>query len=165
MVSAGVDLRDFVADVLHRCLEANLIEKLPKGCEAGYMLADALTDAGVRVSVDPEPTSMVLERPVLTIDPRRQFGRVCVGGSRIPAETLGEMVAAGDSVDELAEAYEVTRDEVLLACLWYQWDCETMRAKRQQRTAKAWREWALVASRVLGGWEPGPLTDPPDLKG
>jgi hypothetical protein len=50
-VSAGVDLRDFVADVLHRCLEANVLDKLPAGCEAGYLLADALTAAGVRFAV------------------------------------------------------------------------------------------------------------------
>lgn len=51
-MSAGVDLRDFVADVLHRCLEVNVLGPLPEGCEAGYMLHDALVDAGVNLSVE-----------------------------------------------------------------------------------------------------------------
>lgn len=107
--------------------------------------------------------------PVLTIDPRRQFGRVCIEGTRVPAESVAACVAGGDSVDETADNYNVTRDQVLLACWWYAWNVEG-RGKFAKAIRAAWNgedyetSWTTRAIRVLGGHEPGPLEDPPEVK-
>lgn len=98
--------------------------------------------------------------PVITCDPRIQFGRPCIAGTRITAETIAEMAWAGDTVDGLANAYEIRRLDVLWCCAW--WVIEGgLRPKRGERRAR-WSLWADDAIRVLGGWEPGPLCDPDD---
>lgn len=99
--------------------------------------------------------------PPLTIDPRRQFGRVCLNGSRTPAECIAEGVWAGEDVDQTADDYGTTREEVLLACWW--WVLESghfgeCRGKRKRQ----WRMWAEHAQMVLGGWRKGTKLCDPD---
>lgn len=107
--------------------------------------------------------------PILTIDPKRQFGRVCIEGTRVPAEVVGEAVAGGDSVDDVARDYDVTREQVLLACWWYAVYVEG-HGKFTKAVRAAWlggdyeASWATRALRVLGGHDPGPLEDPPEVK-
>ena len=115
-------------------------------------------------------TGMTVDAPVLTIDPSRQFGRVCIEGSRIPAEVIAENVAAGDSVDEVAEGYAITRDQVLLAC-WWQVEVERMRRSRS-KSAKAllaaWGPWAdnVENFKALARWRDaeGECPDPPEIR-
>lgn len=107
--------------------------------------------------------------PILTIDPRRQFGRVCIGGTRVPADVVAQCVAAGDSVDATADNYGVTRDQVLLACWWYAEEVSA-RSKLGKSIKDAWigdhgdDSWANRALWVLGGHGSGPLEDPPEVK-
>lgn len=107
------------------------------------------------------------DRPVLTIDPALQFGRVCVENTRIPAESIAECVAAGDSVDEVAADYAITREHVLLAC-WWEVQVERARrsqSKRSRKLLEAWGEWADEhVIPCLGGWDGhGPCEDPPPV--
>ena len=54
---------------------------------------------------------------VITIDPEVCNGRPAVRGKRIAVQSLLEFLAAGDSVDEVLQAFPVlTRDDVQ-ACL------------------------------------------------
>lgn len=107
--------------------------------------------------------------PVLTIDPKRQFGRVCIEGTRVPAEVVAQCVAAGDSVDETADDYGITRDQVLLACWWYA-TSGAGRSKFDRAIRAAWigedleASWTTRAAMVLGGHASGPLEDPPEVK-
>lgn len=111
------------------------------------------------------------DRPVLTIDPGMQFGAVCMAGTRVPADSVAGSVAAGDSVDAVAEDYGVTREEVLVACWWHVTDGEAARsrAKWALSVRRAWGDgrlagsWAHNAAMILGGHRPGPLADPPDV--
>lgn len=111
------------------------------------------------------PLSPAESRAVLTIDPRRQFGRVCVEGTRVPADAIAKNVAAGDGVDRVADDYQITREQVLLCCLWYSWECLSIRRNFERKVAKAWDKWADEALYVLGGHKPGPLADPPEIDG
>ncbi len=104
-----------------------------------------------------------MKRPVLVIDPRIQFGQVCIARTRVPADAVAGCVSAGDSVDAVASDYQVSRDEVLLACLWYGWSCQNSRHVWDRKVAAAWEEWLDEAVSVLGGHKPGPLRDPPNV--
>lgn len=101
----------------------------------------------------PEPAAEDDERRYLTIDPRRSFGAVCVRHTRVRAETLAGYVYAGDSVDSVADDYDLDRVDVLMAC-WY--------CARHDPDFKRWRKWGERAGHHLGGWEPlADLPDPP----
>ncbi len=54
----------------------------------------------------------------VTLQPRVQFGAPCVKGTRIPTRALAGMVAAGDSVDWVARAYQLKPETVQAACDW-----------------------------------------------
>lgn len=79
----------------------------------------ALEAEQIRIVARPEIPVTLHDEPVLSIDPRRQFGKVCIIGTRVPADSVAGCVAAGDSVDEVAEDYGVSRDQVLTACWWW----------------------------------------------
>ena len=105
------------------------------------------------------------ERPHLVIDPKVQFGRVCVPGTRIPAESLAEFVMAGDSVEHAAWAYDVTREDVLVSCWWeleqINLKAPSYRTKAERRTMDAWEDWWADVYRLP--WSEIP--DPPRPEG
>lgn len=116
------------------------------------------------------------DTPPLTIDPARQFGRVCITGTRVPAESVAWSMWAENDPDEssgchdgaagTADDYGVTRNEVLLATAWFvhEGHLATIRGKRA-RKAK-WEAWALHAWSVFGGWDKRTrkLCDPDDFQ-
>lgn len=103
------------------------------------------------------------DRPHLSIDPAVQFGRVCVPGTRIPADALSGCVAGGDSVDAVAADYEVSRKEVLLCCWWAVMDALSQRRPTvyEKSLRNEWRDWANKAQWVMGGHADGVIPDPP----
>lgn len=52
---------------------------------------------------------------VVTIDAEIQGGAPVIRGTRVPVSILVEAVAAGDTVDEVAQQYRVTTDQVRAA--------------------------------------------------
>ncbi len=52
------------------------------------------------------------------LNPRIQFGRPCVAGTRIPTADLVGMVEAGDAVAFLAESYGIASEQVNEAVAW-----------------------------------------------
>lgn len=97
------------------------------------------------------------ERPILSISPAMQGGSVCIHGTRIPAEVIGGCVFAGDSVDAVADGYQLDRQEVLLACWWYV--RERYADRKVRRRWGSWYEQAHLhfAQRL----HPDKLDDPP----
>ena len=102
------------------------------------------------------------QRPFISADPAVQFGQPCLNGTRIPARNLAEMVAAGDSVEDTAWAYNTTRAEVLVCC-WYiarhdEGDGHGLRTKLR----RAWRPWAEQWHQQLarGEWDDVPDPEP-----
>lgn len=87
----------------------------------------------------------------LTIDPGRQFGRVCVNGTRIPATIIAENVRAGDDMGSLVSDYGISRTDVLLCCWW--WVDEGHLGQRRGNRKVKWHLWADRAHSALGGWE------------
>ena len=107
-----------------------------------------------------------MTRPFLTIDPGMQFGRVCLNHTRTPADVVAECVFAGDPVDYIADAYGLTREDVLLACWWVTFDAtvrpKSRRTASEQRLVERWGPWCELVHASLGGWsdQPTPI-DPP----
>ena len=56
--------------------------------------------------------------PAVLIDPEVQFGAPCIEGTRIETRSLWSLKEAGDSVESLAEAFSVRRDQVAGAIEW-----------------------------------------------
>ena len=69
-------------------------------------------DNDTRVATSWEPVHGVV------LQPRVQFGAPCIKGTRIPTRTISWMVKAGDSVDWIAAAYDISSDDVNAACDW-----------------------------------------------
>lgn len=117
------------------------------------------------------------DTPPLTIDPGRQFGQVCINGTRVPAEAVAWSMWAEndptsgsgchDGSEGTAGDYQVSRNEVLLATAWFVHEgfLSTVRGHRA-RKAK-WEAWADHAWRVFGGWDKRTrkLCDPDDYRG
>jgi uncharacterized protein (DUF433 family) len=55
----------------------------------------------------------------ISIDPEVYHGQACIKGTRIPVHQIVRMLASGDSIEELLEAYPSIEREDILACLEY----------------------------------------------
>lgn len=53
--------------------------------------------------------------PGITMDAAVRFGRPCIAGTRVDVATVVGAIGAGDSLDEVQEAYQLTRDQLLAA--------------------------------------------------
>lgn len=98
-------------------------------------------------------------RPVVTFDPAVRWGGPQIKG--IPTDAVAGMYWAGDSADEVAADYGLTRHELLVA-FWFE---GTHGGYRRQ-----WSDWAeKVAYPRLAGWEKpldvGSIPLPPDKTG
>jgi uncharacterized protein (DUF433 family) len=60
---------------------------------------------------------LMLER--ISINPNVCHGQACIKGTRIPVYLIVQMLANGDTVDELLEDYPSITREDILACLAY----------------------------------------------
>ena len=47
--------------------------------------------------------------PGISMDPDIRFGKPCVAGTRVDVATVVGAVGAGDSIEAVGEAYELTR--------------------------------------------------------
>ena len=65
-----------------------------------------------QVATSWEPTADVL------LEPQVQFGAPCVKGTRIPTRTIAGMIEAGDTVEWVAGAFQLTQSEVQAARDW-----------------------------------------------
>ncbi len=57
-------------------------------------------------------------RPDIRLDPKIQFGRPCIVGTRIPTSDLAGMVTGGDSVEYLARSYRLKPEQIEIAVKW-----------------------------------------------
>lgn len=53
--------------------------------------------------------------PGVSMDPAIRFGRPCLTGTRVDVATVVGALGAGETVDAVAEAYELTGEQVLAA--------------------------------------------------
>ena len=53
--------------------------------------------------------------PGVSMDPNVRFGKPCLTGTRIDVATVVGALAAGESFEEVQEAYAITRDQILTA--------------------------------------------------
>lgn len=53
----------------------------------------------------------------LSVSPTVCHGQVCIKGTRIPAHQIVQMLANGDTIEELLEEYPSITREDILACL------------------------------------------------
>lgn len=78
------------------------------------------------------------------VDPSMRFGRPHVKG--IPVDAIVGMLSAGESVATVADNYDLTRADVLVAC-WYVGAFGLPESPRRWRTAL--REWATGAGQAM----------------
>ncbi len=99
-------------------------QQLISGSRAGQMAFEILKDYLVPVhglafrEETPRMAKSWEVRNGILLEPQIQFGAPCIKGTRIPARTLAGMVAAGDSVQWVADAFGISSDEVKAACDW-----------------------------------------------
>ena len=55
--------------------------------------------------------------PRISIDPNVCHGQACIQGTRIPVHQIVHMLANGDTIDDLLEAYSTIERADILACL------------------------------------------------
>lgn len=55
----------------------------------------------------------------ISITPNVCHGQACIKGTRIPVHQIVLMLANGDTIDSLLEAYPTIKREDILACLEY----------------------------------------------
>ncbi|MBD3341419.1 MAG: DUF433 domain-containing protein [Candidatus Lokiarchaeota archaeon] len=55
----------------------------------------------------------------ISINPNICHGQACVKGTRIPVHQIVKMLANGDTIEDLLEAYPSLEREDILACLEY----------------------------------------------
>ena len=58
------------------------------------------------------------ERKVVSIDPRRAFGRPTIIDRGLTVEVIADRFKAGDSIDLLAKDYDLSKDQVEVALRW-----------------------------------------------
>lgn len=69
--------------------------------------------AGFAIRLYPFTRKRELDEPrVVVIDPEVSFGRLVLVGTGIPTSTVAERYKAGESVDELAEDYDLKRAQI-----------------------------------------------------
>jgi uncharacterized protein (DUF433 family) len=55
----------------------------------------------------------------ISIDPKVCHGQACIKGTRIPVHQIVAMLANGDTIDDLLNAFPSVEREDILACLEY----------------------------------------------
>lgn len=55
----------------------------------------------------------------ISINPKICHGQACIKGTRIPVHQILQMLANGDTTEELLEEYPSIKHEDILACLDY----------------------------------------------
>ena len=58
------------------------------------------------------------ERKVVSIDPRRAFGRPTIADRSLTVEVIADRFKGGDSIDALARDYRLSKDQVEVALRW-----------------------------------------------
>lgn len=53
--------------------------------------------------------------PGVTIDQKMQFGKPVIKGTRVPVEVIVGHIAAGDTIEEVAKEYRLTKKDVMAA--------------------------------------------------
>ena len=53
--------------------------------------------------------------PGISVDPGIRFGKPCLAGTRLDVATIIDALGAGDSYEQVEQAYEVTREQILTA--------------------------------------------------
>ena len=75
-----------------------------------------------RLSLEPVRSRLVLMMkeiaPRISVDDQVHHGKPVLVGTRVPVDVVLSQLAAGIPVDEVAQEYGITRDDVL-ACLSY----------------------------------------------
>lgn len=94
-------------------------------------------------------------RAVVSIDPGVRFGRPHIGG--ISCEALAETVYGGDTCEDVAAVYGLTRAEVLTACWW-------AGLEGPPKWRRRWAAWAAGVHPELAKRAYDTIPDPPDYE-
>jgi len=80
-----------------------------------FTLSQMNGPSGRRVVHVEEAITTQMIYPGITMDPGVRFGKPCVAGTRVDVATVVGAIGAGDTVEAVQEAYDLSRDQVLAA--------------------------------------------------
>ena len=75
----------------------------------------------------------------------------------VSCDAYAERVHAGEGIEEVADDYDVTRAEVLLACWWA--------GSSNDRVWRCWKAWAHEVHAAMARGEYDKVPDPPEAAG
>lgn len=101
------------------------------------------------------------QRARVSADPAVQFGRPCIDGTRIPAENIAELVAAGETVEGVCEDFNLTRAQVLVACWYYTRHGVGDGFGLRTKLRAAWGPWLADTHRQFAAREHDAIPNPP----
>ncbi len=110
--SLWTDTSDIFTSFRHRLVAASLRGQTAMDIIKEHLIPVHGLDFKEGVAVSWEPVERVLLRPEI------QFGAPCIKGTRIPTWSLHNSYLGGDSIDHLASAYHIEREEVEAAIAW-----------------------------------------------
>lgn len=85
---------------------------------------------------------MADEQPHVRVEPGIRFGYPHIRG--VPTDAIAGMVWAGEDLAAVADEFNLTRGEVLVAC-WF----EGTHGRPNSGFRKAWRDWAFAAGKSM----------------
>ena len=84
----------------------------------------------------------------IVADPQILGGKPVIRGTRIAVELVLELLAAGESEEEILDDYPALKREDILACLSWAHYLEPVRRRRISRSGPALRETAMYKSET-----------------
>jgi uncharacterized protein (DUF433 family) len=89
---------------------------------------------------DSDPHVLIGPAVAVRADPARRFGAPAIKG--ISCEAIALQMLAGDDIATIAEDYDLTRADILVAC-WY------LGLYGSRRWRRSWRQWAEQAGQAM----------------
>lgn len=119
---------DFVTDGVRIYLETvkgNLIDVSQRGAQVAFK--DFVEKSLERIERSPEGIAMRLfpfaqdadEPKIVSIDPRRSFGKPTITGSGVEVAVVADLVGAGETPERVAKEFGLATDVVRRAVVWH----------------------------------------------
>ena len=100
----------------------------------------------------------------VTFSPGMRSGEPTINGSRIPVDLIGQLVWHGDGAKDVADDYNLTREDILVAC-WFLGTYGVAGRTERSVVGKVWRKrwetWARVNHGHMWRGDFDAVPDPP----
>jgi uncharacterized protein (DUF433 family) len=144
----GLRLAHLTADTLTLGARRRIVGRVLAEPATRSVQEDAVTVAveGISADIDEGLQRLGRAKAMVASDPQIMAGAPCFAGTRIPVHDIADMMANGDTVEALADAYpQLSVDQIELAMVY-----ATAYPRRGRPPVKpAWRKAAPKTSKVV----------------